>query len=453
MKLLTKNDLTKLVVIVTISIILFAVNPFQLTLNQGIILSSLFFTIAMWTLDIVKKRYVSTFLLTIFLIFSNTELKAIFRFPISKDFVMILYAFLFSQGIVHSRVASIYSGMILKKYGNTPVRLIGLGILFSILFIFIIPQPFARVILLAAIYKEYLKETNVDDHLQEVIIYSLFVFATCSYMLFRSGDIILNRAFLGFGGQTVSDVEWLKYMFVPSFITGILIFIAYLWAFRSVLKQKLPSVANRAIEIRLERKEKIALLIILSVVLLWMTEPFHHINEIYVIIAGTLAFFLIGFVTKEDLKSINIDLLFFLTAAFAIGPVMTKTGIPQVVFENLTQLFPANYSIWYIIVLIVCTMVLHMLLGSTITTLSIVIPGFLQLTSGIIDPLSMLFITYISVNIHYLLPFHHVTIMIGSGNKLFENKTVMKFGVYLTLIVFISIVVLYLPWWEIVGLL
>jgi di/tricarboxylate transporter len=92
-------------------------------------------------------------------------------------------------------------------------------------------------------------------------------------------------------------------------------------------------------------------------------------------------------------------------------------------------------------------------LGSTITTLSVVIPGFLTLTAGKIDPLVLMMTTYVSVNIHYLLPFHHVTIMIGSGNRFIDNRSLLKFGLVMTFVVVGCLLFVYVPWWRFIGLL
>lgn len=54
---------------------------------------------------------------------------------------------------------------------------------------------------------------------------------------------------------------------------------------------------------------------------------------------------------------------------------------------------------------------------------------------------------------HYVFPFHHVTIMIGAANKFYSDKLVMKFGMVLTIITIVSVLGLYVPWWKIIGLL
>ena len=86
------------------------------------------------------------------------------------------------------------------------------------------------------------------------------------------------------------------------------------------------------------------------------------------------------------------------------------------------------------------------------TTLPIVIPALLELTYGIMDPIPLVLLIYISVNMHYLLPFHHVNIMIGAGRGYYSNNIILKYGLMATITVFIVIFGFYMPWWRIIKL-
>lgn len=54
--------------------------------------------------------------------------------------------------IVNLNVANRFSNFVFNKYGNTPYKLILMSFVFGVLMIFIIPQQFSRVIILAFIY-------------------------------------------------------------------------------------------------------------------------------------------------------------------------------------------------------------------------------------------------------------------------------------------------------------
>ena len=94
-----------------------------------------------------------------------------------------------------------------------------------------------------------------------------------------------------------------------------------------------------------------------------------------------------------------------------------------------------------------------MVLGSLVTTTSVVIPGLFILTKGIVPLEIMMFLVYTSIFSHYLLPFHSVGLVVGEGSKFFDDRVVFKFGLVMTVITVLSPLLIYLPWWKLVGIL
>lgn len=158
-----------------------------MNLNQSIVLGTLVLILIWWTTGIVHRTYASIFLLIMFVIFGGTSLKTVLRFPLSSNFYTIALSFLLSQGIVNSNVANRFSNFVLNKYGNTPYKLILMSFIFGLLMIFIIPQQFSRVIILASIYDQFLKEREVHDDAKEVLFYSVFIgsISTCMFFEWR----------------------------------------------------------------------------------------------------------------------------------------------------------------------------------------------------------------------------------------------------------------------------
>lgn len=450
---MNNNKVLKLIGSIILPLLIIIMKPLEMTLNQSIILATLLLVLTWWTIEIVDRTYASIFLLIIFAIFGSTPLKVVLKFPLSSNFYMIALSFLLSQGIVNSNVANRFSNFVLNRYGNTPYKLILMSFVFGILMIFVIPQPFSRVILLASIYDQFFKERKVPKDAKEILFFSIFVASTVTCMFFINGDIILNYAALQFANISMSWMEWAKYMTVPTLFTTLAIGISFVLTFGKKLKNvDLSGDDNESEMGKLEFKEKISIIIMGLVIALWMTESFHGINSAIVALVGTLAMFTFKIIEIKDLKSLNMGLMIFLTAAFAIGSVMNQSGVAGIVYSSITGIFPSTYSTGYLVVLILTVMGLHMLLGSSITTLSVVIPGLMELTHGVIDVVPLVLIVYILVNMHYVLPFHQVTIMIGAGNNYYSNKITIKYGIVLTLMMFVIIFGFYMPWWKLINL-
>jgi di/tricarboxylate transporter len=203
---------------------------------------------------------------------------------------------------------------------------------------------------------------------------------------------------------------------------------------------------------KMESMEKNALFITALVVILWLSESYHGISAAYVALIGVALMFITRIINLKDFKAVNMNLLIFLTAEFAIGKVIVGSGVADKMSSYLIQFFPTAESIWYIPFIIVLIMVLHMVMGSLITALSVSIPTLISITAGTLSSEFIVLLVTVSVCFHYMMPFHHVTIMLGYGNDFYENRHVLKMGIYLTLITFAVVLFNYIPWWKIIAI-
>jgi di/tricarboxylate transporter len=456
MKIINHSD-TKKAIYQLIPVLILFIDPFNLNLAQRLVFSALLLTIIWWTTELVRRDIACVFLLVVFLIFGSSTPYQILKFAFSPSFYLIMLSFLLSTGISNSKVADRISSLVLKRYGRTPIKLVLLSFLFGIVLIFIIPQPFSRVILLSSIYSVFINKKTDNAEVIEVLLFSIFVSSTTTSMLFINGDIILNYSALQLGGTRITAQEWLRVMFLPSFIANILVFFAFVFTFKSKLKADFfgnfaETAVNDVKENKVSGKEISAAIIMLVVVLLWLTEASHGINAAIVAMIGVIAMFGAGVLSYKDIKTINTGLLLFLITVFAIGTVMKQSGISSLIFAKISAFMPDNNSAVYLLTLTIIVMTLHMFIGSSITTLSVAVPSLVQMTEGMLNPLAVVLLGYIAVSMHYIFPFHHVTIMIGAANKIYSDKLVMKFGLVLTFLTIVSLFCLYIPWWKIIGL-
>lgn len=450
---MNRNKVFNILLSLILPTLILSIKPLGMSLNQTIVISSLILVLIWWTTNIVNRSFASVFLLFVFLLFGNTPPKVIFRFALSTDFYLIILSFLLSQGIVNSNIASRFSEFFLTKYGNTGIKLVGMSFVLGFILMFIIPQPFSRVILLASIYNKFLESKDISNKTRQVLLYSVFVASTAVSMFMLNGDIILNYSIFEITNISISAGEWMKYMSLPTIFAVALIYISYIFTWRKELKN-VNLTENKVGDIEKPIKnEKLVTLLILLIAFMWMTEGLHGINSALVALIGTLVMFGFKIISKRDLKSINISLMIFLIAAFSIGGVMSISGVADKLYSELLNIirFSDNYNI-FLFSIIGLIMFLHMFLGSSVTTISVVTPGLIELTKGKVQLTALLFLIYISVNIHYVLPFHQATVMVGAG-KHYDGKIVFKFGLTLTIIVLIALFCFYIPWWDFLGVL
>ena len=433
------------------------INPLGLELNQQIVFGSLLLTVLSWAFQAISQSVAATFLLIMFSVFGMTPLQQVFKFPLSDNFVTIAMSFLMSQAIVNSGIAARLADTLLARFVRKPMDLIWVGIASNFLLMFLIPQPFSRTILLAAIFVEYIKRHKLPSATSEIIMLNLFVTAVTTLMMFLTADVILNNFAVEMSGTDISWFEWAKWMAVPSFVTTLIMSGLLIIMNRKVFEVALgrPSAKNGEPDPEhivshspLRRSEKIVLALVLATVGLWMTESMHGISSAWVAVAcvAGLAVFT-GTLKFKDLKYLNFPLMLFLTAAFSIGSVMQSSGISAAMF-SVFRMDALVGTAWFVPAIIGLNAVIHQLVGSTVTSLSITVPGLRAIAGDVLSPIAIMFMSYVTVNLHYFLPFQQIVLLIGIEH--YSPKHILKIGVVMTVLTPIIVLLLYRPWFMLV---
>ncbi|MCH3943119.1 MAG: anion permease [Atopobiaceae bacterium] len=192
-------------------------------------------------------------------------------------------------------------------------------------------------------------------------------------------------------------------------------------------------------------------------VTLWLTEGITGLNIGFVtlLVGLGMAMPVIGGVlTPKSWSDVPVNTLVFLTAAMAIGTVGAETGMNTWIANVV---LPANVpsNIFVLALLIAAiTVVIHMFMGSVMAVLGICIPAFITFTAGTsISPLAISMMVFSAINIHYILPFHNLAILVGSGeeNAGYSSKEAIRMGVPLTAVVFL-VVLVEAAWFSAMGL-
>lgn len=427
--------------------------PFGLDQRQSLLVAALLLTLVWWSAGIVAKIPASIFLLLSFVSLEAAPLRTVFSFPLSETFFQIILTYIFSRGIVNSGLIEKLIEPRLFRWCKTPVKVMAAIVILYILTIYIIPQPLARLIIITNIMDAFLKETDLPEESRAVLMFTGFTFYTVVNIGLLDADIIMNSAAVAFGGQNISNLQWAKYMLVPSAVYGGLIFGLHILLFKKQLwGLKVKSKSDFHPARQLSGKEKLVMAVIGITVLFWMTSAVHGISPVLVTAIGTAVLFLMQVIKPKDFLAVDVSTLIFLTAAFSIGGAMKGSGVADKIFGQIHFIFPSDFGITYLLVITLVAMIMHMILGSNVTTLSVVTPGLLVLSEGLMSGQMLVYILIVAVSFHAILPFHNVSIMIGSSKGYYPSSYVSKLGLAVTPLVFLAIAGIYYPWWRLLGL-
>ena len=441
----------KAIPVFILPILILVFRPLNIDFNQGMILSSLIITVTSWVVGVPNKIISSIFLLIMFILFGNTPIDKILSFPLSSNFFLIILSFVFSQGVINSNLAEKIFLPLINKYSRSSNQFMITMAISVIILVFIIPQPYSRGILMAMVYQEYFNSIKLEKSTKEVFIFSLFALNLIVHTFFKRGDIVLNNGILVLADVQMTELEWIKNLMVPGLGILTLTVLSMITVFRKDLKLFKPGEINNK-KISLSKDDIINLALILSIIMLWATESIHNISGTIVAIIGIVLMYFRKMVSLEDFKSINIEVLFFLTAAFSIGSVMVGSGVSDKIFSRFTHLLPDEFNFVFMLVVVLSSMTLRIFLGSSITTMAVVIPSFVAIAGDKVDSMIIMLLIYICLVTFYLFPFHNSLLVLGEGNGYFSTKVVLRFGIYSIIISFVSVFLFYIPWWKFIGL-
>ena len=160
--------------------------------------------------------------------------------------------------------------------------------------------------------------------------------------------------------------------------------------------------------------------------------------------------------TAKSWSGVPVNVLVFLTSAIAIGQVGDFTGMNKWIAQTiLPSALPHNLYL-LALVITVFAMIIHMFMGSVIAVMGITIPAIIAATSSLgVNPLAISLIVFSVVNLHYILSFHNLAILVGSDSETgggYTQKDVMKLGIPLTAVMFI-VALVEVFWFQLTGLL
>ncbi len=454
-----KIKIKSLLVIAVVSVISFFLNPLDLDISQKIILSTLLFSVACWATAAIHKSIVCIILFAVYIIFGKSSIVDLTRMAWSDTFFLIVTTTMLSVGMMKTGIIHEYVEKFFRKTSKNIFLLMSVPYFFGIILIFLIPQAFARVIIIGAIFNHLLSaETEEEKRAKQALIFNGFIGITMTYMLFSTGDIVLNQMAIKFSGEAVQKTltfgHWFQMMSVPTVLASIIVFFLTYLIFKNDFKHfHAGMIGNKSFEKKelTKNQQRISVITMGIILLLWTTQGLHPISPWIVALAGVIVLYAIKILEPSDIKNINLHFLLFILTVFNIGKVLGQSGITAVLFSTLKTLIPASNSSWYLLLIALVIMILHMCIGSSVATMSVVLPIIMPLLIDMgYEAQIVTLMTYIIVNIHFLLPFHQATVMIGTAKEYYPEKYMLRFGIPMTLVTFILLQFLYFPWWNFV---
>lgn len=325
----------------------------------------------------------------------------------------------------------------------------------------LIPHPFPRAFLILAVVSVIAESAGYGEDDRGKLGFLIFAAAVPCSMFFMTGDSTLNPLVASYGangGAAIGFVDWFIYMSVPMVVATLCTIVLALALFKpskELVYDREEVLAKQAALGKLSEKEIRTIVWLVIAIALWLTVSGDYLAWVTLVIGVLMAMPVIGEVlTPASWSSVDIKTLMFLTAAMAIGSVGGATGMNAWIADVvLPSTVPANP---YLFALLVCalTMIIHMFMGSVMAGLGICVPAFLTFVQGTsVTPIAVALIVFTAINLHYILPFHNLAILVGEGKDAggYTSKEAMKMGIPMTVVTFL-VVLVEAFWFSTLGL-
>lgn len=292
--------------------------------------------------------------------------------------------------------------------------------------------------------------------------FTVFAASVPVSLIFLTGDSIINPLAVANSGVDLDWLGWFKVMGLPAIVASVLTLLLILVLFKpsKELEINLDEVKEKQNSLGpLSTLEKRTAVWLVIAIVLWATDSIHGINIGWVTlgVAMFMSMPVIGEVlTAKSWGEVPVHVLIFLTSAMTIGTVGGATGMNEWLAKTILPSTIPNNPLVLAAFIALIAMIIHMFMGSVIAVMGVAIPALMAFTSPMgINPLVTTLIVYTAVAIHYILPFHHLNMLVGQGeeNGMYTQKETIRLGIPLTVVVFIVTVLVEIPWWKLLGML
>ena len=418
-------------------------------------------TVLFWAFQIVQSGYASGLYLVLLVILKVAEPSIVFSPFFSSTIYLVIGAYLIASAVKSSGLGERIAYAFIIKFVHSYKSIIYSIFMLTFILSIIIPHPWPRAFIIMSVMDVVIKSANIQNEDKSKIGFTVFAAAVPVSMIFLTGDSVINPLTVQASGEFINYIQWFLYMGPPNIIASILTCILILILFKQtgeVIINKAEINKKLAALGKLSNIEKRTILWLIVAVILWMTDFIHgiEIGWITFLIAMLMSFPVIGEVlSPKQWQEVPIHVLLFLAAAMTISKVGAVTGMNGWIAETILPSFIPSNPYLLAIIIAGISITIHMILGSVVAVLGIAVPALLIFTMPMgISPIATTLLVCTSISIHYILPFHHLNVLVGQGeeNGYYGQKEVTRLGTALTFVVFI-VVIFEVFYWKLIGLL
>lgn len=420
-------------------------------------------TVVWWATQIAQPAYVGGVFLMLLVLMNVATPAQVFTSSWTGSIMwLVIGAYLIAAAVSDSGFAERIAYALIVRFVRTWRGIVIAIFALTFILALLIPHPWPRAFIIMAVIGVVADSADMPKVDRQKLGLAVFA-ASCPLSgVFLTGDSTLNPLAVQDSGVNVTFIRYFEYMSVPMVIAAIVTMLLFLFLFKpsapvhidlDVLREKQRSLG------KMGEKEVRTIIWLTIAVVMWLTSSLtgFDVGWVTLIVALCMSLPVIGEVlTAKQWSQVPVNVLVFLTSAIAIGDVGSTTGMNKWIANLiLPSSLPTNILVFALII-VLFAFVIHMFMGSVIAVMGVAIPALIAATQNLhlaISPLAVALVCFSAVNLHYILPFHNLAILVGSDPDTggYTQKQVIRMGIPLTAVIFI-IGVIQMGWFKITGL-
>jgi len=341
-----------LVAVSVLIALLFTVLPLGLTHEAQVTLAIFVFTALIWVFEVMPLGVSAVLfgvLLTVIVGSKIMPPSIVFGGFANSTLWLMVGAFLLGEATTKTGLSDRIALSIIRLGGSSYIRILLFIWLANLVLALLVPSGTARLAaqipIMVGIVNAY--KAPIGSRFSANLLLHVFcggsTWASVYWYTGTTINVIAMNSVEAITGYLPSFLTWFIWMIVPASLLGLGMWFIIQWS----MPPEKEIIANAgsvdAIEKRLSEmgaikaEEKRVAGYFIITILLWFTEPFHHIPSAWVAIgAGTLVFLpYIGVLKGKSLNNIPWDIVLLLGIALGMDGVMKSVGLNTWVIEKL----------------------------------------------------------------------------------------------------------------------
>jgi solute carrier family 13 (sodium-dependent dicarboxylate transporter), member 2/3/5 len=314
---------------------------------------------------------------------------------------LLMAAFLISAVLRASGLLDRLAFAVVQRVGTVKHMFLGLTGVISATAL-VIPSTSGRAALMLPVFLALAERIDSERVVRALaLLFPTVILLSAGGSLIGAGAHIVATDFIArTAGEQIDYLGWMVMALPFALLSSVLAALTILRLFLT------PGEASRRLEVERARREPLTrqhhaiAAIVLLTVGLWIAAPVHGVSLGLTALLGALALLLpaVAPITpREAFKAVNVELIVFLAATFAIAEALTQSGADRWLAQGLVDIIPASISrstpvIVALVALI--SLLAHLVVASRTARATVLVPALALPLAGLgHDPKLLIVVT------------------------------------------------------------